>query len=84
MPSMIIPTPPGAGQPITVRVGKYSRTFDNAASAAAWAADFFDSDDFKRDFMMSWAILLAARRPGTRGKTLTVDMAAPTNLVTVT
>jgi hypothetical protein len=77
--SIVVPTPPGAGQPVTLTVGKNSRTWANAAEALAWANDVTAD----RDLVYALAVRLAAGRPALRGKTLTFDPAAAANLVTV-
>ena len=77
--SIVVPTPPGGGQPVTLAVGKYSRTWVNAAAALEWAVD----QTADRDLIYALAIRLAASRPATRGKTLTFDPTAAADLVTI-
>lgn len=75
--SITIPTPPGAGQPVTLAVGKHGRTWDSVAGAVDWARDA-TSD---RDLLFAVAIRLAADRPATRGHTLTFDATSNSLLV---
>lgn len=77
MPSLVIPTPKQGG-PVTIRLGKHSREFSNPKAAVEWAESLCD----ERDLLFAVAIRLAAKRPITRGKTLTIDFNSP-NILTV-
>lgn len=81
--SITIPTPPGAGQRVDVALGKYVRSFNNAADAVDWASDLIGEGAGTRDLLFAMAILLAARRPAARGKVLTFDLTAGANILTV-
>lgn len=65
MPQITIPSPANDG-PIVVRMGKRSRQWDTVDDAVDWAKDVMDD----RAVLFATAILLAKRRPATRGKTL--------------
>lgn len=77
--SIVIPTPPGAGNPVSLTVGKVGKQFRNAADAMAWSDDVLAD----RDVLMALAIRLAARSAASRGKTLTIDLAAVPPVLTL-
>lgn len=78
--SITIPTPPGAGQPAIIKVGKHGREFESAAHASDWSDRVLDPE---RDIAIAIAIRLAVARPGTRGRTLVIDMAATNNIMRI-
>jgi hypothetical protein len=80
--SITIPTPPGSGT-VRVAIGKAGREFASPAAAVDWAQGVVDDAGGNRDLLLALAILLASRRPALRGKTLTLDLAANANLLTV-
>jgi hypothetical protein len=82
--SITIPTPPAAGQPLVMALGKYSRDWPTTTEAVAWASDLLGDGGERSDFLFALAILLAARRPATRGLPLTVNFSAAQNLVRLT
>jgi hypothetical protein len=79
--SLVIPTPPAdASAPVSARLGKVERVWPNRAAALDWAESLTANE---RELLFAFAIRLAANRPTTRGKTLTVDFGAAQNLVRV-
>jgi hypothetical protein len=78
-----IPTPDvQADGSISVSFGKEGRTFPSAADAAREIDDKFDSMSVRE--LVRWiALKLGKDRPALRGKTITLDLSAPTNLMTV-